>query len=97
MFLYNLLLVIAGDDQKEVEKIITKYEHNVEKKEHTREWKGKIITTTETVYTRLRNEIAHKRKECFPEKTKSEIDFYINNFQGIVRKAVLEEICPEHR
>lgn len=96
MFLYNLLLLITGDtNQEEAEKVITRYEPHVEKTKHTREHKGKTIETTETVYTRLRNEIAHKREGCSPEKTRNEIDSYVNRFQHIVKKAVLEEECPE--
>jgi hypothetical protein len=95
MFLYNLLSVIADDDQKIADEIITKYEPEVEKKESPRKKRnGEAIQ--ETIYTRLRNEIAHKRAGSFPEKTRNEINSYVNKFQRIVKQAVLEKICPEH-
>jgi hypothetical protein len=88
MLLYNLLLVIAGETQAKAEELIVEYEPEAENTKMLNEFTKKL----ETVYTRLRNEIAHSKKGCSAEKTRSEIDFCINKFQEIVRKAVLEEI-----
>ncbi len=96
MFLYNLLLMIANDDQKKADELITRYEPKVIKTESPRRKRnGEAIT--ETVYTRLRNEIAHKREGYSPENTRKEISSCVNKFQSVIKQAVLEELCPEHR
>jgi hypothetical protein len=94
MSLYHLLFVISGDDQKKADEIIKKHQPDVKEtiSPHKKDKKMKHEDKLETSYTRLRNEIAHKREGCSPEKTRNEIDSYVNKFQNIVKQAVLEKI-----
>jgi hypothetical protein len=99
MFLYNLLLVIAGDDQKKADELITKYEPEVTKTESPRKKRnGEAII--ETIYTRLRNEIAHRHETSCPESTSDEVKSLVGQFGFIINQAVLdfsEKICIEYR
>jgi hypothetical protein len=85
MLLYNLLLAIVGDNQKKADELIEKYQPNVQKTQSPHNQ-----NISETIYTRLRNEIAHKREGCFPEKTRNEINSLVGNFQFILKQAVLD-------
>jgi len=40
------------------------------------------------LYTRLRNEVAHRRKNTHPAKTRKEIEGILPRFTGLVRKAI---------
>ncbi len=99
MFLYNLLLVIVSDNQKKADELIIKYEPEVTKTESPRKKRnGEAII--ETIYTRLRNEIAHRRETSCPESTSDKVESLAGQFQFLIKKAVLdfsEKICPEHR
>ena len=82
MFLYSILLVMCGDSQKKVDKFIQKIDPNVEVTESPHDGKP------ETIYTRLRNEVAHRRKNAHPAKTRKEIEGILPRFTGLVRKAI---------
>ena len=83
MFLYNLLLMIFGDKQKFVDENICKLDSQVPV------FPSPIRSgEKETIFTRLRNEIAHARKDSGQMKTKEEICNYIVNFQTIALKAI---------
>jgi len=64
MFLYNILLQLNGDSQKDLDAFIRTCDSGVS--QSLRPDKPKII---ETLYTRLRNEIAHCRNTVLPEDT----------------------------
>lgn len=89
MFLYNLLLSINGDKQKKVDEFIRVCNPEVPQTKSPLRKGDKVIM--ETVYTRLRNEVAHIRADVVPELTAKEIEANVGEFQRIVNKAVLEQ------
>lgn len=84
MFLYNILLQLKGDSQKHVDNYIKTCVCEVPKS--PRPDNAKIL---ETIYTRLRNEVAHYRNDVIPEHTAKEIRSNVPAFQSIVRNAVM--------
>lgn len=88
MFLYNLLLSISGDQQKKLDEFIRACNPEVSQTKSPLSKGDKVIM--ETVYTRLRNEVAHIRADVVPESTIKEIKANVGEFQRIVNKAVLK-------
>ncbi len=86
MFLYNILLQLNGDSQNDVDVFIRACDSGVS--QSPRPDKPKII---ETIYTRLRNEIAHCRNTALPENTTKEIIVNLTPFQLIVKTAILNQ------
>lgn len=84
-FLYNLLLQIAGDNQAKVDVLILEVDPNCEQTISPNNGKP------ETVYTRLRNELAHKRVGSKYSETKKMIRQKIEEFSGIVKKVILNK------
>lgn len=87
MFLYNILLQLNGDSQKDVDAFIKTCDSGAP--QSPRPDKPKII---ETIYTRLRNEIAHRRDTVLPEDTAKEIMDNVAAFQSIVKTAILNSV-----
>jgi hypothetical protein len=87
MFLYNILLQLNGDSQKDLDAFIRTCDSGVS--QSPRPDKPKII---ETMYTRLRNEIAHCRNNVVPEDTTKEIVDNVAAFQLIVKTAILSGV-----
>jgi len=83
MFLYSLLLQTCNDKQGEVDTFICAQEPTVELFQSPKSPK-----TMETVYTKLRNEIAHVRKNVTLEGTAKEIKLRVNNLQSLTRCAI---------
>lgn len=91
MFLYNILLQLCGDDQKDADKCIRNHEPNVDES-LSGDPKKKAQGVKETVYTRLRNEVGHRRRGTTPEKTRSEIRTNVAAFQKLVKTAILQAV-----
>ncbi|MBF0529660.1 MAG: hypothetical protein HQK55_10395 [Deltaproteobacteria bacterium] len=48
----------------------------------------------ETVYTRLRNELVHKRENVYPTATRAEIQDHLDDFRNIVHSMILRTLLP---
>ena len=83
LFLYNILLTINGDKQTVVDAYVIGEESGVQQSQ------SPVQKRMETVYTRLRNEIAHARKGSIPEQTCKEIAANLSSFQRLVKAAIL--------
>ncbi|MDQ1238725.1 MAG: hypothetical protein QG577_910 [Thermodesulfobacteriota bacterium] len=87
---YHLVHIIAADEQESqisVDRAIAQIEPNVEwtVKPNTR---GKKL---ETKFTRLRNEIAHRRPGKTLEETRQEIEENVDALRGIAKKLVYQK------
>lgn len=80
MFLYNLALQIHSDNQRTLDESILKIEPSCTIS------KSPKFKRNETIYTRLRNQVAHCRDNTNIETTRKEIDGVVNIFQGVVLK-----------
>lgn len=77
--LYGLLLSEAGDSQAEVDRLIAGFDQSTQ---HTISPKtGRL----ETLYTRLRNELAHVRTTANVFSTHDEIELHLARFQWLVK------------
>jgi hypothetical protein len=86
-FLYNLLLQMSDDGgQPEVDSQILNIAPDCEQTISPKSAKY------ETVYTRLRNELGHKRKGVNYSQTKSEIRSKVVEFSEIVKKCILAKM-----
>jgi len=83
LFLYNLMLLLNGDKQRDVDVQILFINNNTPVTPDPRN--PKIM---ETIYTRLRNEVGHRRSNVDPTKTTKEIQQNISVFQNIVKAAL---------
>lgn len=84
MFLYSILLQLQPDDaQKYVDSFIRREMPNV--LQSPRPDKPNV---NETIFTRLRNEVAHRRPGTTSEQTRREIQENIAAFQTLVRTAI---------
>lgn len=82
--LYNILLMIYNDKQTEVDSFITSEDPTVPQTQHPERKAG----PKETVYTRLRNEFAHKRAGVNLENTKSEMANRLGRLIGFTKQAI---------
>lgn len=83
MFLYNILLQLNSDKQQQVDAFVRSEMPSVP--QSPRPDHPNII---ETVYTRLRNEVGHRRSGTTPEQTHKEIQDNVAAFQELVRTAI---------
>jgi hypothetical protein len=83
MFLYNILLQLHSDAQRQVDDFIRQEEPNVPQSPNPLN-----ANVMETVYTRLRNEIGHTRAGTTPEQTRSEMEDHIAALQTLVKTAI---------
>lgn len=83
LFLYNLMLLLNGDKQEDVDAQILIINNNTPVTQSPIRL-GKM----ETIYTRLRNEVAHCRSNVDQTKTAKEIQQNVSVFQNIVRKSL---------
>jgi hypothetical protein len=87
MFLYNILLQLHNDDQGQVDNFIRVETPTVSQR--PRPDKPQI---TETVYTRLRNEVSHTRAGVTPDRTRTEIAANVVAFQALVKDAISQAV-----
>jgi hypothetical protein len=83
MFLYNILLQLNSDLQREVDDFIRSQEPNV-----AQSASPEFTGVMETVYARLRNEVGHIRAGSTPERTQAEIRANLPAFQKLVKTAI---------
>jgi hypothetical protein len=83
MFLYNILLQLHNDSQRQVDDFIRKEAPAVSQSPSPRN-----PHMTETVYTRLRNEVGHIRAGVTPEQTRTEIEDNVATLQALVKVAI---------
>lgn len=91
MFLYNILLSLNSDSQGQVDNFIRSEEPGVPQYLSGNK-RLAAQGVKETIYTRLRNEVSHKRKGTTPEKTRSEIQDNVAAFQELVRTAISQAV-----
>lgn len=77
MHLYNVLLMLFNDRQVDVDSFIVAEDAAVPQTQHPLKAPG----TMETVYTRLRNELAHQRAGVVIDQTKAEM---ANHLGGLI-------------
>jgi hypothetical protein len=82
--LYNILLMLCNDNQSDVDAFIRGEEPAVQQTEHPRKASG----TMETVYTRLRNELAHPRTAGSLDATKVEVANNLGRLVSLTKRAI---------
>lgn len=89
LILYLILYEVSGNDgQKQVDDIIRKYAPSTATDPRPGAAKdGTRKSITETTYTRLRNEIAH-RSAVTPEENRAEVISNLDSFQTIVQQVL---------
>ena len=80
--LYSLLLTIGNDHQSEVDKLILTIEPT------TQQTLSPKTGKPETLYTRLRNQLAHDRQNATLFSTHEDIQLHLNRFEWIVKSIV---------
>jgi hypothetical protein len=85
MHLYNILLMLLGDDQAKVDKFVLDEDPSVPLTPDPRpnhQWK------METVYTRLRNELGHNRPGVNLDVTKAEMAKHLGGLIALTKRAI---------
>jgi hypothetical protein len=91
MHLYNILLMLFDDEQAGVDDFIIEQNPGVAKKERppiNRRRRRQRSLKEETVYTRLRNELGHKRTDVNLDTTKAEMKSCIQELRMLVKRAI---------
>jgi hypothetical protein len=91
MHLYNILLMIYNDKQADVDSFIISEDPTVPQTKAPPKKPG-ALGKMETVYTRLRNELAHKRTGVNLENTKSEMSQRLGGLIRLTKRAI--EVNP---
>lgn len=90
MLLYNILLNVTSNNGREGQNLVEKYiKNNFPETEFTQ---NEFNKNQESIFTRLRNEIAHKRNNSNFKTTKKEIRNNLKQFKKIVQKVILDHI-----
>ncbi len=84
MHLYNILLMIFNDSQADVDASIVREDPAVPQTQHPL----KAFGVMETVYTRLRNELAHKRPGVNLNNTKGEMANRLGELIALTKRAI---------
>lgn len=85
MILFHILLILHKDKQNMIDKYLKSILPNIET----------VATSSgkeETIYRKLRNDIAHPRPGTNIEFTVEQIENVINSFESIVKRAILETL-----
>lgn len=85
MFFYNTILNLAGDRQDEVDRLILRIARDTPTSASPQR-----PSSCETIYTRLRNEIAHNREGATFDSTSSEISERVSRLGEITKRLILE-------
>lgn len=83
MILYQLLLMLVGERQNDVDRFILGEEPSVPQTPSPHN-----SAVIETAYTRLRNELAHKRAGIDLERTRSEMRERVPGLRNLVKRAI---------
>lgn len=93
MHLYNMLLMIYNDGQVYVDTFIVDEDPAVQQTQRPpKQRPRKASGVKETVYTRLRNELAHNRPDVNPDKTKAEMANRLGGLIALTKRAI--ELYP---
>jgi hypothetical protein len=84
MHLYAILLWLYNDSQNDVDTFIRNVEPGVAQTQHPMKAAGVM----ETIYTRLRNELAHRRAGTSIDNTKQEMAVKVGDLRGIAKEAI---------
>lgn len=85
MFLYNIMLSLFDDNQNKVDKYI---KNNFSEINFTQSpFKENKY---ESVFTKLRNEVAHNRKNSHFKTTKNEVSNNLKKFKEVVKSAIIK-------
>jgi hypothetical protein len=84
MHLYNILLMLYNDSQAQVDKFIVDEDKTVPQTQHPKKAAG----TMETIYTRLRNEFAHRRPGVDINVTKEEMTNHLGGLVTLTKRAI---------
>ena len=90
MHLYNILLMLFDDEQAGVEEFIFEQEPGVQWKHRpeVKRPKRRKPLKKETVYTRLRNELGHKRPDVNLDDTKAEMTKCLSELRALTKRAI---------
>jgi hypothetical protein len=88
MQLYQLLLMLCDDDQEQVDAFIRSEEPSVPQTQHSRKKQGIL----ETIYSRLRNEFAHRRFGIDRNETNRQMASYAPALARLTKRAI--EVHP---
>jgi hypothetical protein len=83
MFLYNILLQLHNDKQGQVDNFVRRETPTVPQSPSPHK-----PDVTESIYTRLRNEVGHGRAGVTPEQTRTEIEENVAGLQTLVKVAI---------
>jgi hypothetical protein len=86
MHLYHILLMLFPPDERQadVDAFIVREELGVQQTQHPLKGPGFM----ETVYTRLRNELAHKRAGVNLDTTKAEMAQHLGGLIALTKRAI---------
>lgn len=84
MVLYNILLMLNNDKQKDVDAFIVSEEPAVLQTQKPGRKRGVL----ETVYTRLRNELGHKRPKVDLVATKAQMAGHLGGLTALAKKTI---------
>lgn len=87
MFLYNILLKIFGDSQRNVDNFIIKNSTEKLQRYKYTDWKGRSIEKNETIFTSLRNQLGHVRNAT-PIDTRVQMNDKLSDLKYLVKKAI---------
>lgn len=98
MHLYNILLMLYNDKQPEVDSFIRQHEKTIaydntrplldRQRKPRLDNQGNPKYAKETVYTRLRNEFAHKRDNVDIKQTKAEMEIKLGGLRELAKRAI---------
>jgi len=83
MILYQILLMLVGEHQKDVDSFIAGEEPSVPQTPSPHN-----SAVMETVYTRLRNEVGHRRAGVNLDKTRSEMREQVAGLRNLAKRAI---------
>ena len=84
MHMYNIMLMLHDDKQGKLDRFIVAEEPTVRQTQHPEKKPGVM----ETVYTRLRNEFAHKRQGVDLQRTKADMADQLGGLRTLVKRAI---------
>ena len=87
MHMYNILLMLCGDRQANVEAFIRAHEPGVPETPDPR-YANSQPPRMETVYTRLRNELGHQRAGVNIVNTKTEMENRVGGLRELTKRAI---------
>ena len=84
MHMYHILMMLFGDRQSDVDAFVTSEDPTVPQTQHPLKYPGVM----ETIYTRLRNELAHKRAGVNLQDTKLGMANRLGGLVAVTKRAI---------